>query len=332
MPDDVRVGFLGLGLMGLPMATQVVNAGYPLTGFDPDGAAVERLVALGGTAAGCPREVAEHADLVISMLPHPDVVRAALLDPDDGVIATSAPPRAVVEMSTSGPDVVRECADRLAARGIAVADAPVGKGPWAAKRGDLTILFGGDDAVHDFAKPVLATIGSTIRRCGPLGSGQVIKLANNLVSCANIAVLAEAYQLVGAYGADTEVLIDVMAGTSADSWQLRNTLIGKILAGDVSPMFKLKLAYKDMRLVLDLADRLGTAADAGQGAFRWYDAGMAAGHAEHDWGAIVLVSPDPEPKPEEPRPEEIKTVEAEDTKPDQVEDAKIEAEDAKPER
>lgn len=289
---DLRVGFLGLGLMGLPMATRIVTAGYPVTGYDPDAAALERLVARGAAAETGPRRVAERSDLVITMLPHPDVVRRVMLA-DDGIVAASSPPRAVVDMSTSGPDVVRECAEALAQRGIAVADAPVGKGPWAAERGDLTILFGGDDATFDFARPVLATMGSTIRRCGPLGSGQVIKLANNLVSCANIAVLAEAYHLADAYGADTDVLVDVMAGTSADSWQLRHTLIGKVLAGDVSPMFKVKLAHKDMRLVLDLAERLGTSVDAARGAFRWFEAGMSAGHAEHDWGAVVLAAPEP---------------------------------------
>jgi len=291
MTDSVRVGFIGLGLMGTPMATQVLRSGFALTVYDVDATAVAKLVAEGAQAAATPRELAERSDLVVCMLPHPDVLRTVLLGPD-GVVAAAPAPTAVVDMSTSGPGVVTECAKELSARGVAMADAPVGKGPWAAEKGELTILYGGDDATFAVAEPVLAAMGSAIHRCGPLGSGQVIKLANNLVSCANMSVLAEAYALTKAYGADTDVLVEVMPQTSADSWQLRNTLIAKILQGDLSPMFKLGLAHKDMRLILELAESLGTTIDAGRGAYRWYDTALREGHGDHDWGAVALVNPD----------------------------------------
>jgi 3-hydroxyisobutyrate dehydrogenase-like beta-hydroxyacid dehydrogenase len=139
-------------------------------------------------------------------------------------------------------------------------------------------------------------VGSKLYHCGPLGAGQVVKLANNLASCANMAVLAEAYALAKAGGARLDVLTEVMPQTSADSWQLRQTLNGKILKGDFNPMFKLKLANKDMKLIAEMAKSLGTPMQVTAGALDWYEKGERAGHGELDWGAIILVS-NPELKP-----------------------------------
>ncbi|MFZ1091862.1 MAG: NAD-binding protein [Xanthobacteraceae bacterium] len=133
-------------------------------------------------------------------------------------------------------------------------------------------------------------VGSKLYHCGPLGAGQVVKLANNLASCGNMAVLAEAYALAKAGGANLDVLAEVMPMTSADSWQLRQTLNGKILKGDFSPMFKLKLANKDMRLIVEMAQTLGTPIQVGKGVLDWYERGESKGHGELDWGAILLVS------------------------------------------
>ncbi|NEE03334.1 NAD(P)-dependent oxidoreductase [Phytoactinopolyspora halotolerans] len=287
--EDVRrIGFIGLGTMGRPMAGQILAAGYELTVYDVAPTAVADLRDAGARAAASPREVAAASDVVICMLTHPDVVREVLLGAD-GVAHGVRPGAIVIDMSTSGPDVVRECAEALADRGARVIDAPVGKGPWAAEKGDLTILAGGEADVIGRAEAVLRCVGSEIHHCGPLGSGQVIKLANNLVSCANIAILAEAYALTRRAGADTDVLVKVMSHTSADSWQLRNTLIAKVLKGDLSPMFKLGLATKDMRLLEDLAGRLSAPFGCGRSALDWYERAEEKGMTDQDWGAVILV-------------------------------------------
>lgn len=284
----MKVGFIGLGAMGRPMATQVLCGGYELTVYDIDSEAIAELVDAGAKGADSPRAVAADSDVVICMLTHPDVVRQVVLGAD-GVIDGVRPGSVLVDMSTDGPEIVKECAAALADKSVDVIDAPVGKGPWAAEKGELTILAGGDDQVIDRVKPILSCIGSDVRHCGPLGSGQVIKLANNLVSCANMAILAEAYALTRRAGADGDVLVDVMTGTSADSWQLRNTLIAKILQDDVTPMFKLGLAAKDMRLVKDLAEGVEARFDCGKGALAWYETAEADGRSDQDWGAVALV-------------------------------------------
>lgn len=297
MNGSKRLGFVGLGTMGGPMAQQVLGKHGALTVCDVDAQTVEALVDQGAAVAETPRLVAEASDIVVTMLPHPDVFREVALG-RTGLVQGFKAGSTLIDMSTNGIEAVTEVAAALGRKGVRFVDAPVGKGPWAAEKGELTILMGGDEATCREVEWVVGMMGSTIYHCGPLGAGQVVKLANNLVACGNMAVLAEAYALAKAGGAKLEVLTEVMPHTSADSWQLRQTLNGKVLKGDFSPMFKLKLALKDMRIIVDMARGLGTPIEVGQGVLDWYEKGDGAGHGEHDWGAIMLVS-NPELKPSE---------------------------------
>jgi 3-hydroxyisobutyrate dehydrogenase-like beta-hydroxyacid dehydrogenase len=290
-----RVGFVGLGAMGSPMAKQILVKHGQIAVFDVDAKAVTALTKAGATAAMNPRELGASADIVVTMLPHPDVFRNVVLG-KDGLAEGMKSGSILIDMSTNGTAVLQEAQKALAPKGIRLMDAPVGKGPWAAEKGDLTILMGGDESVTKEAEWLLGMVGSKLYHCGPLGAGQVVKLANNLASCANMAVLAEAYALAKAGGARLDVLTEVMPQTSADSWQLRQTLNGKILKGDFNPMFKLKLANKDMKLIAEMAKSLGTPMQVTAGALDWYEKGERAGHGELDWGAIILVS-NPELKP-----------------------------------
>jgi 4-hydroxybutyrate dehydrogenase / sulfolactaldehyde 3-reductase len=284
-----QIGLIGLGVMGAPMARQILQKNGQVTVFDVAPTAVEALVAVGASAASSPKAVGQSSDIVITMLPHPDVFLDVVFG-TDGLAEGLKAPAILIDMSTNGTAVIQEAEKKLRPKGIRVMDAPVGKGPWAAEKGDLTILIGGEEATCREAEWVLSMVGSKLYHCGPLGAGQVVKLANNLVSCGNMAVLAEAYALARAGGAKMDVLTEVMPMTSADSWQLRNTLNGKILQGDFSPMFKLKLANKDMRLILDMAKAFGTPIETGKGVLDWYERGERAGYGELDWGAILLVS------------------------------------------
>jgi len=284
-----RVGFVGVGIMGGPMAEQVLAKHGAVTVFDVDAANVRRLVGKGAALAGSPKTLAEASDWVVTMLPHPSVLEAVVLGPD-GLIHGLAPGATLIDMSTSGMEAVQAIGAKLAEKGVRMVDAPVGKGPWAAEKGELTVLAAGAEADCKAAEWLLAMMGSAIHYCGPLGAGQVVKLANNLAACGNMAVLAEAYAMAKAGGARLDVLCDLMPNTSADSWQLRHTLNGKIRKGDFSPMFKLKLALKDMRLIVELAEQLGTPIDCGRAVERWYQKGADEDLGELDWGTIMLTA------------------------------------------
>ncbi len=282
-----RVGLIGIGTMGGPMARQILKKHGALTVFDTDQAAAQALAA--ASVAGSPREVGAASDVVITMLPHPDVLDEVVLG-EQGLIHGLAPGATVIDMSTSGMAAVQRLGAALAERGIKMVDAPVGKGPWAAEKGELTILMAGEEADCRAVEWLLSMVGSTLYYCGPLGAGQAVKLANNLVACGNMALLAEAYKMAAEGGARLDVLCEMMPFTSADSWQLRQTLNGKVRKGDFAPMFKLKLAAKDMRLIVEMAERLGTPIACGRAVLDWYDQGMEADLGELDWGAIMLTA------------------------------------------
>lgn len=289
MTEDKRIGFIGLGAMGMPMAQQVLAKHGRLTVYDVDADAVRRLAGEGATADRSPREVGEDSDIVITMLPHPDVLRD-VVNGDDGLLAGMSAGSTLIDMSTNGLAIIKEVGGPLRDKGVKLVDAPVGKGPWAAEKGDLTIMMGGDAADCEAVRWVLEMMGSKVYHCGPLGAGQAIKLANNLASCANMSVAAEAYALAKAAGADLDVLMEVMPQTSADSWQLRNTLIKKVLNNDFSPMFKLGLARKDMRLIAEMADDLAVNVPCARASLEGYDQAADAGHGDLDWGAVILNS------------------------------------------
>jgi 3-hydroxyisobutyrate dehydrogenase-like beta-hydroxyacid dehydrogenase len=296
LSQDKLVGYIGVGAMGGAMSAQILEHGLELSVYDVDTAAVKALEEKGAYAARSPREVGERSEVVICSLPHPKVFIETALG-EQGLIHGMKPGGVVIDMSTNDLKTERDVGAALEKEGIRLIDAPVGKGPWAAIEGDLTVMMGGDREVCRSVEWLLNIVGSKLFYCGPLGSGQVIKLANNLASCANMAVVAEAYALAKAGGADLEVLTEVMPQTSADSWQLRRTLVDKVLKGDFSPMFKLKLAHKDMGLIVEMARALGSPIGCGEATMHWYDEGLKAGYGEMDWGAIILCS-NPELKPD----------------------------------
>ncbi len=287
---DKRVGWIGLGDLGGAMARRIQSQGVELTVYDVDPQAVRRLTDLGAHAAASAAELAARSDVVMLSLPHPDVLREVALG-EGGLSHALAAGSIVCDTSTNGREAVLEVGERLAAQGIRMVEAPIGKGPWAAEKGDLTIMMGGDPATLGEIEFLFRIIGSEIYHCGPLGAGQVVKVANNLASCANLAVAAEAYALAAAGGADLGVLTEIMPKTAADSWQLRTAVIGRVIERhDFAPVFKLKLARKDLRLAVAMAERFGLPSACAQGALDWYDKGIAAGHDDLDQNAIMLTT------------------------------------------
>jgi 3-hydroxyisobutyrate dehydrogenase len=249
-----RIAFIGLGIMGLPMAGHLLSAGHQLTISTRTKSKAQSLLDRGATWAATPKDAAKPADVVFTCLPDTPDVREVLLG-DHGVIRSAHRGQVIVDHSTISPKATREMAAALAEKGAALLDAPVSGGDVGAKNATLAIMVGGDKAAFDKALPLLQAMGKTITHTGPVGSGQLTKLTNQiLVTVTNMAV-SEALNFARESGLDTEKTIQAVAGGAAGSWQLSN-LGPRMLKGDFAPGFMIDLQQKDLRLVLESAAEL----------------------------------------------------------------------------
>lgn len=283
-----RIGYIGLGMMGGGMATHLLKSGYPVTVFDLSAEAVERVLEFGAERADSPKAVAEASDVVITSLPNPASVEAVALG-EDGIVHGVRPGMVYIDMSSIEPVTTRKVGAELAKRGAQMLDVPVGKGPPAAARGDLTLMVGGDPAVVEACADILDTLGSRRFYCGPLGAGVTTKLVNNLVSTAICALTGEAMAIGARAGLDPEVMLAVMSNTAADSAHLRNAITNRVLTGDFSPNFKLSLAHKDLGLATALAASLGVPSLLGSAAYQLHTLAVGAGLGDEDQSATVKV-------------------------------------------
>lgn len=250
-----NVAFIGLGIMGLPMAKNLVNAGFTVTGFNRSQGAIDALVAAGGQGAGSVAEAVEDADVVITMVPDsPDV--EAVVSGKDGVFANTKAGALWIDTSSIRPDVSASLAADARAAGLRPLDAPVSGGEAGAIGGVLSIMVGGEQADFDAAAAVLDAVGKTIVLVGPSGSGQTVKAANQLIVAANIQALSEAVVFLEAYGVDTDAAIKVLGGGLAGSAVL-NQKAQKILDREFAPGFRLALHNKDMGIVTSAAREAG---------------------------------------------------------------------------
>lgn len=250
-----NVAFIGLGIMGLPMAKNLVNAGFTVTGFNRSQGAIDTLVAAGGQGAGSVAEAVKDADVVITMVPDsPDV--EAVVSGRDGVFANAKAGALWIDTSSIRPDVSASLAADARAAGLRPLDAPVSGGEAGAIGGVLSIMVGGEQADFDAAAAVLDAVGKTIVLVGPSGSGQTVKAANQLIVAANIQALSEAVVFLEAYGVDADAAIKVLGGGLAGSAVL-NQKAQKILDRDFAPGFRLALHNKDMGIVTSAAREAG---------------------------------------------------------------------------
>jgi 4-hydroxybutyrate dehydrogenase/sulfolactaldehyde 3-reductase len=283
------IGFVGLGTMGAPMARNLLRAGFALRVYDVLEPAVEALVRDGAVAASSAAEAADGADAVVTMLPNGEHVERALLG-TAGVLERLAPGALVVEMSTIAPAVTDRLAATLAARGIAMVDAPVGRSSQHAVEGKLLIMAGGSEADVERAMPILERLGDSIVRCGPSGSGARMKLVNNFMSITLNVTTSEALTLAQASGLDPELARSVMLGTVAGQGHLGTTYPAKVLRNDLTPGFMIDLADKDLGLALDLAGSVAVDLATGEAARNAYRRAKAAGHGREDWTAIYALA------------------------------------------
>jgi 2-hydroxy-3-oxopropionate reductase len=279
------VAFIGLGIMGAPMARNLVAAGHEVIGVNRSQPAVDRLVEAGGRAAGSAAEAVAGADVVITMLPDsPDVESVAL--GDDGIYATAEPGTLHVDCSTIRPDVATRLAAEGSAHGVGVVDAPVSGGEAGAVEGTLSIMVGGAEADVERARPLLAAMGKTIVRVGPAGAGQTVKAANQLLVAGTIELVAEAIVFLEAHGVDTTAAIEVLSGGLAGN-AILSRKAPNMIARNFTPGFRIELHHKDMGIVTAAAREAGVAIPLGGHVAGLIGALQAQGHGRLDHGALL---------------------------------------------
>jgi 2-hydroxy-3-oxopropionate reductase len=250
----MNIGFIGLGIMGRPMAKNLIKAGHQLVVYDKF-AKFDDLVALGAQGASSNQEAASKSEIVITMLPNSPHVKEAILGPG-GVAEGAKPGTIVVDMSSIAPAASQEVGAALKARGVAFLDAPVSGGEPKAIDGTLAIMVGGGKADFDKVKPVLEKMGSSVVLVGDTGAGNVTKLANQIVVALNIAAVSEAFVLAAKAGVDPQAVFEAIKGGLAGS-TVMNAKVPMILEGNFKPGFRIELHIKDLQNALDTAHNLG---------------------------------------------------------------------------
>ena len=282
----VRVGYIGLGLMGKPMAFNLLRAGFPLVVHNRSRAKVDELAAAGAEPAHSPAGVAGRADVVITCLPKPPDVEQVYLGAG-GVLEAARAGQVLIDMSTIDPDTHRRIAAAAAARGAGYLDAPVSGGTSGARDATLTIMVGGEARHLEQARPVLEALGRTIYHVGPTGAGAVAKLVNNMVGAVNTLAAAEGLVLGVKAGLDPALLAEVVQASSGGSKAFALTAATAI-SGDFSPGFMIDLQAKDVRLAVDLGNQLGVRLLAGSLASATLTEAIGAGLGDRNSTAVIL--------------------------------------------
>ena len=251
----MKLGFIGLGIMGKPMAKNLLKAGYELVVYDIIPENVAEVVATGATAATSSREVASLCPLVITMLPNSPHVKAVVLG-DDGILAGAEEGTIIVDMSSIAPAASQELAKACAEKGVKLLDAPVSGGEPKAIDGTLSIMVGGDEAVFEEVKDVLLKMGASAVLCGDIGAGNTTKLANQVIVALNIAAVSEAFMLSTKAGVDPLRVFDAIKGGLAAS-TVMNAKVPMITEGNFKPGFKIDLHIKDLKNALDTGHEVG---------------------------------------------------------------------------
>jgi 2-hydroxy-3-oxopropionate reductase len=284
------IGFIGLGIMGRPMAHHLVKAGYQLLVHDVNRAPVDELVAAGATAAGSSKDVAGRCDLLITMLPNsPDVELVAL--GKNGIIEGARTGLTYVDMSTISPIVSKKVGAALADKGVRMLDAPVSGGEKGAIDAVLSIMVGGDKDLFDAVLPVLQVMGKTITHLGPLGAGGFTKLANQIIVAGNLTALAEALTLAKKAGLDRDLTLTALGGGLAGSKCLEQKRANYV-ASSYKPGFKIDLHYKDLGLIMESARELGVPLPATAVVQELFGALRVKGRGGLDHSAVITLLED----------------------------------------
>jgi 2-hydroxy-3-oxopropionate reductase len=282
-----RLGFVGLGVMGRPMAQHLLAAGHEVTVFARTQASIDVLTALGAQAASSSRDLAARSDVVVTMVPDSAAVRAVVLGAD-GVLAGLSPGSLLIDMSTIHPSLSIEVAAAAAERDVAALDAPVSGGELGAREATLSIMVGGGAAAFERAKPILALLGDTIVHVGGAGAGQVVKACNQIVVGVTFACVAEALVLGSKAGVDPARILDVLTGGLADN-RIMHARRRNFLEHDFTPGFRVDLHHKDLLIATETATELDVAVPTTSLALQMMRALRHLGHGSSDHSSLLAL-------------------------------------------
>ncbi len=285
--SSVRVGLIGTGVMGKPMARNLLRAGFAVTVYNRTRSRAESLIAEGAAVADSPREVAERAETVITIVSDTPDVEQVILG-ERGIVEGARPGMVVIDMSTISPRTTREIARQLQARGVEMLDAPVSGGEKGAIEGTLSIMVGGRREVFEQSRPIFEAMGKRLVYCGDHGQGQMVKLCNQIAIASNLVAAAEAVAFAKKAGLDPMTMLEAVGAGAAGSWVI-NVLGPKMASHDYAPGFMVKLQQKDLRLVMQAASELGVALPGAMLANQLFTAVEAEGGGDLGTQSLVRV-------------------------------------------
>lgn len=287
MTTKPTVGYIGLGLMGKPMATNILKAGYPLVVHNRSRGAVQEFKSQGAIEAFSPKEVAQQADYIFTNLPDsPDVEEIVL--GENGIIEAVKPEAIVIDNSTIKPSSARLIAERLAEKNVSSLDAPVSGGDIGAINGTLTIMVGGPKEAFNKVLPIFQVIGKSITHIGPAGTGQITKCANQIMVAAQMVAMGELLILAKKSGADPEKVAQAIKGGAAQCWTL-DVKTPRLFEGNRAPGFKAYMQAKDLGIVMDTARQYGIPLPSTASNAQLFNAMLEMGMAELDNSAVIGV-------------------------------------------
>lgn len=284
-----KIGFIGLGLMGCPMALNLRKAGHSLTIWNRTPSRAEELLSAGAVLAKTPREVAAASDILITIVSDPPALESVLwgsAEQKDGALDGLKSGSIYIDSSTVSPALEKKIAAACQQRGVRFLDAPVTGGDWGAREGNLVFMIGGDRGTLKEAEPILNVMGKKLFHLGPHGAGQTVKLAMNAILALEVGAMAEALALVTRAGLNGEQLVEVMQASMARSGVL-DVKSPLMLKGDYKPSFPLRLMHKDLGLALDLANQLGVPLPATAAAREVYNAVKGEAKEDLDYSAVM---------------------------------------------
>lgn len=281
----MKIGFIGLGIMGKPMSKNLLKAGYDLVVMDKNQEAVDEVVAAGAKAAATPKAVAEQVDVVITMLPNSPHVKEVVLG-QDGVVEGAKKGAVVIDMSSIAPLVSREIGEKLAEKGIEMLDAPVSGGEPKAIDGTLSVMVGGSKEIFDKCYDVMKAMAGSVVLTGDIGAGNVTKLANQVVVALNIAAMSEALVLATKAGVNPELVYEAIKGGLAGSTVL-NAKAPLVMDRKFNPGFRINLHIKDLNNVLETSHEIGVPLPLTAAVMEMMQALKVDGMGDLDHGALV---------------------------------------------
>jgi 3-hydroxyisobutyrate dehydrogenase-like beta-hydroxyacid dehydrogenase len=284
-----KIGVIGLGLMGRPMALNLVKAGHEVTVWNRTASRADEVVAAGGKLAKSPKDVAAASDVLLTMVSDPPALEEVLWGAGgkgSGAMEALKAGSVYIDSSTVSPNLARKIAAACTERGVKFLDAPVTGGDWGAKKGELVFMIGGDAETLKSVEPIIGVMGKKWFHLGPNGAGQTIKLAMNLILALQVDALAEALALVTKAGLQGENLVEVMQSSMARSGVL-DVKAPNLLKGEYVPSFPLRLMHKDLSLALELGNQVGVALPAAAAARETYNFVKGSAKEDLDYSAVM---------------------------------------------